>query len=149
VIPSFFYIFNLFLLQLTFNSANYILHLSLYRRIVLKWILDKQDKRCELNSVCSLLMFHKVRQSLDSFVSINCSRKKFVTELDISKIRNLPLRSLFEVFTAVKIQVEICRVVTPCIVVVVYHFKMEAARSSETLVSYRTTTRCHTQKTST
>jgi hypothetical protein len=41
-----------------------------------------------------------------------------------------------EVFTAVKIQVEVFWVVTPCRVV-------EAARSSETLVPYRNTSRRH------
>jgi len=46
--------------------------------------------------------------------------------------------SRFEVFTTVKIQVEVFWVVTPCIA----HFtlKMEAARSSETL-SYHNTAR--------
>jgi hypothetical protein len=52
----------------------------------------------------------------------------------------------FDVFTAVKIQVEFFRTLTPWGVVVGYqhfhHFslKMEAARSSETLISYRNTT---------
>jgi hypothetical protein len=66
------------------------------------------------------------------------------------------------VFTAVKIQVEVFWVVTPCSVVVGYqcfrgpcclhlHFtiKMEAARSSETMVSYHNTTQHPIKTTST
>jgi hypothetical protein len=48
----------------------------------------------------------------------------------------------FKVFTAVKIQVKVFWVVTPCSVVVGYHFtlKMETAKSSKTLVSYNNIT---------
>jgi hypothetical protein len=43
----------------------------------------------------------------------------------------------FEIFTAVKIQVEVFLVVTPCSVVIGnFTLKMEVAWSSETLVSY-------------
>jgi hypothetical protein len=62
----------------------------------------------------------------------------------------------FEVFTVVKIQVEVFWVVTVSSVTVGYHcfgapcclhlhfiLKMLAARCSETLVMYRTTTQCH------
>jgi hypothetical protein len=47
----------------------------------------------------------------------------------------------FEVFTAVKSQVEVFRIVTPC-----GKLKMEAAWFSETLVSCRKITRCHNPK---
>jgi len=56
----------------------------------------------------------------------------------------------FEVFTAVKIQVEFFWVVTLCSDAVGYQrfgshctLKMDAAKSSETLVSYRVTTQRH------
>jgi len=62
----------------------------------------------------------------------------------------MPLDAIFEVFTMVKIQVEVFWVVTPCSVVTGYqcfggscyfhlHFtlKMEAVKSSDTLVSHR------------
>jgi hypothetical protein len=56
----------------------------------------------------------------------------------------LILTRYFEVFTAVKIQVEFLWVVTPCSVVVGYFtLKMEAARSSETLVPYHNITGRH------
>jgi hypothetical protein len=49
----------------------------------------------------------------------------------------------FEVSTAVKIRVEVVSAVTSCSAVgtISFTLKMEAARSSETLVSYRNTTR--------
>jgi hypothetical protein len=48
----------------------------------------------------------------------------------------------FKIFTAMMIQVVVFRVLTPCSDVVGYlALKMEAARSSETLVSYHITTR--------
>jgi len=57
------------------------------------------------------------------------------------------INAKFEVFTAVKVQVEFFRFVTPCSVVedhAVSIFRvMEAAGSSETLVSYHITTRRH------
>jgi hypothetical protein len=50
-----------------------------------------------------------------------------------------------EVFTAVKIELEVFWVVMPCSAVVRAKFilKMEAARSSETLLYYHNTTRAH------
>jgi hypothetical protein len=49
----------------------------------------------------------------------------------------------FEVFTVVRIKVEAFWVVTPCSATIGFDLKMEIARFSETLVSYRKTALHH------
>jgi cephalosporin hydroxylase len=91
--------------------------------------------------------------SLFNIHSYIIEKHRYKTKTAISDIAR------FQIFTAVKIQVEVFWVVTPYSVAVGYqrfggsyiHFalKIEAGRSSETLVSDRTTVRCHNPETST